>query len=98
MNTSDSPTDTETVRTVAAERADGTGTRRRDWWARRGPYRVLCWMLSAVAFIAGPAIGMTTNAGLGAAIWLSSALLALVPFASHRHQDLHDGERQQESR
>lgn len=40
--------------------------------------------MSGIAFLAGPAVGMTVNAELGAAIWVSSAVLALLPFASHR--------------
>lgn len=53
------------------------------WLQRRGPYRVLMWALSGVAFLAGPIIGMNVHAQLGAAIWLGSAVLALIPFASH---------------
>lgn len=47
--------------------------------------RVLCWVMSGIAFMVGPVVGMTVNAELGAAIWVSSAALALLPFASHRH-------------
>lgn len=44
----------------------------------------LSWTLSAVAFVAGFAVGMTIHARLGAALWIVSAVLALLPFASHR--------------
>ena len=66
------------------ERASG-------WMQRRGRYRVLCWALSAVAFVAGPVIGMNLHANLGASIWVLSAVLALIPFWSHRHP-MPDGE------
>lgn len=53
---------------------------------RRGQsLRVLCWVMSGVTFLIGPLIGMTVNAELGAAIWVSSAVLALLPFSSHRN-------------
>ncbi len=57
-----------------------------NWLQRRGTYRVLSWALSVVAFVAGPVVGMTVHAHLGAGIWLASAMLALAPFASHRHR------------
>lgn len=47
--------------------------------------RAVCWMLAGVAFLLGPVVGLTMNAEFGAAIWVSSAVLALLPFASHRH-------------
>lgn len=47
--------------------------------------RLFCWVMSGIAFLLGPLIGMTVNAELGAAIWVSSAVLALLPFSSHRH-------------
>lgn len=46
--------------------------------------RVCSWLLSGIAFVVGPLIGMTVNAELGAAIWVLSAVLALLPFATHR--------------
>ncbi len=50
--------------------------------ARR--FHALSWTLSALAFVAGFAVGMTIHARLGAALWIASAVLALLPFASHR--------------
>ena len=42
------------------------------------------WVLSAVALVAGFIIGFNINAKVGGYLWLASAVLALVPFASHR--------------
>jgi hypothetical protein len=44
----------------------------------------LSWTLSVVAFVAGFIVGMRIHAQLGAALWIASAVLALLPFASHR--------------
>ncbi len=46
--------------------------------------RVTLWVLSAVALVAGFFIGFNVNAKVGGFLWLASAVLALVPFASHR--------------
>lgn len=55
---------------------------------RRGQQlRITSWVLAGLAFVAGPVIGMNINAQLGAGAWISSAILALAPFASHRNKD-----------
>ena len=46
--------------------------------------RVTLWVLAAVALVAGFIIGFNINAKVGGYLWLASAILALVPFASHR--------------
>lgn len=51
---------------------------------RRSTLRVVSWLLSGFTFVAGPLIGMTIDAEAGAAIWILSAVLALLPFATHR--------------
>jgi hypothetical protein len=69
---------TPSMRDTAAAAVRAPGRRARS-------LRALCWFISGVAFLVGPAIGMTVNAEFGAAIWVSSALFALLPFSSHRH-------------
>ncbi len=46
----------------------------------------LSWFLAALAFGFGTWIGMTSHARVGAGLWIVSAVLALLPFASHRHR------------
>lgn len=46
--------------------------------------RISMWVLSAVALVAGFFIGFNVDAKVGGYLWLASAVLALVPFASHR--------------
>ena len=55
--------------------------------ARSQRLRIAVWALAGLAFIAGPIIGMNVNAQIGAGVWISSAVLALAPFASHRRKD-----------
>lgn len=54
---------------------------------RRPTLRVISWLLSGLTFVVGPLIGMTIDAETGAAIWILSAVLALLPFATHRSLD-----------
>lgn len=54
---------------------------------RRPTLRVISWLLSGLTFVVGPLIGMTIDAEAGAAIWILSAVLALLPFATHRSLD-----------
>ncbi len=46
--------------------------------------RISMWVLSAIALVAGFFIGFNVDAKIGGYLWLTSAVLALVPFASHR--------------
>lgn len=47
----------------------------------------LIWFTAAVCFVLGFYVGWTINANLGAALWGASAVLAFLPFLSHRNQD-----------
>ena len=68
---------------------------RRGWLQPRGPCRVLLpGALRLVAFVTGPDVDMTVYAHLGPGIGLASAMLALAPFASHRHRELPNGDPQ----
>jgi len=48
--------------------------------------RITSWVLSGIALVVGFAIGMTQNANVGGALWLASAILALLPFLDHRQK------------
>lgn len=66
----------------AAHATDHRPTTKRTQWLR-----ITAWVLAGLAFIAGPIIGTNINAQVGAGVWISSAILALAPFASHRNKD-----------
>lgn len=48
--------------------------------------RVGLWILSAASLIAGFYVGFNISANTGAFLLVASAVLALVPFATHRTQ------------
>ncbi|MEM7274897.1 MAG: hypothetical protein AAF547_17580 [Actinomycetota bacterium] len=45
------------------------------------------WLASLLSFGLGSWIGWSINANLGAALWGLSAVLAFVPFLTHRDRD-----------
>ncbi len=45
---------------------------------------IASWTISIACFVAGFYVGMNIDAPIGAGLWLTSALFALAPFASHR--------------
>ena len=53
---------------------------------RRTMIRRASWAACAACLVAGVAIGWTTNATLGAALVVTSAGFAFVPFAFHRRR------------
>lgn len=47
-------------------------------------WKALVWLTALACFALGSYIGWSVNANLGAALWLASAVLAFIPFLSHR--------------
>ncbi|MEM7324179.1 MAG: hypothetical protein AAF531_13905 [Actinomycetota bacterium] len=55
-------------------------------------WQALVWLAALACFALGSYIGWSVNANLGAAMWLGSAVLAFIPFLSHRNpKDPQDG-------
>lgn len=60
------------------------------WVKKHWP--ALVWLLALACFALGSYIGWSVNANVGGAMWLVSAILAFVPFLSHRNpRDSQDG-------
>jgi hypothetical protein len=53
------------------------------WVKKHWP--ALVWLLALACFALGSYIGWSVNANVGASMWLASAILAFVPFLSHRN-------------
>lgn len=47
----------------------------------------LIWSAALACFALGSWVGWTINANVGAYLWLAAAVLAFLPFLSHRHDD-----------
>lgn len=57
------------------------------------PLHALGWLSSVVCFAIGTYVGWNVNANVGAMLWGLSAVLAFLPFLSHRHDDAEKQER-----